>query len=216
MVRRTLPADLFDWTGEPPLERRLIESGVTRLCGTDEAGRGPLAGPVVAAAVVFRDCEALWIARDSKVLSPRRREELFAAIASGLEWAVGLCSAKEIDDWNILRASLKAMERAVSALSVQPAFVLVDGPYVPALAMPSRAIKRGDARVAVISAASIVAKVTRDRIMRELDHQYPAYGFARHFGYPTPEHRAALRQHGPCPIHRRTFCGVRELLQTTE
>jgi ribonuclease HII len=190
-----------------------IASSQACLCGVDEAGRGPLAGPVVAAAVIFRDCETLWRSNDSKALSRPQREELFSLISWDLEIAVGTCSVEEIDKLNILRASLLAMEKAVLQLPRQPTLVLVDGNQRLNPTIVSRPIVHGDARVCVIGAASIVAKVTRDRLMRELNDLHPGYGFDRHFGYPTAEHRECLRRLGPSPAHRRTFRGVRELLQ---
>jgi ribonuclease HII len=196
--------------GNLSLEQTLIASGIACFCGVDEAGRGPLAGPVVAAAVVFRDCPTLWNACDSKKLLPRARDEQFARITDQLPYAVGECDNAEIDRLNILQASLIAMARAVQKLTQTPDLILVDGNYRLKINIPSRAIIRGDARVAVIGAASIVAKVTRDRIMREYDEIFPAYGFARHFGYPTAEHRRKIRELGPCPIHRRTFRGICE------
>jgi ribonuclease HII len=208
------PADAL-FTDDSPLELQLVRAGCDCLCGTDEAGRGPLAGPVVAAAVVYRDCESLWMSRDSKSLTRRKRENLLNHITRDLAFAVGICSVEEIDELNILRASLVAMERAVAGLPEKPSLILVDGPYGLSSTIPSRAIVRGDARVAVIAAASIVAKVHRDTLMTDYDRQYPGYGFAHHFGYPTQVHRDLLREKGPCPIHRRTFRGVRELLQET-
>jgi ribonuclease HII len=198
-----------------PLEVRLLREGCGLICGTDEAGRGPLAGPVVAAAVLFRDCDSLWKARDSKSLSRRRRESLFEDITRDLAFAIGTSSVAEIDAMNILRASLLAMERAVAGLPEPPSLILVDGLYGLSGAIPSRAIVRGDARVAVIAAASIIAKVQRDALMTDYDRQFPGYGFAHHFGYPTHEHRKRVWELGPCLIHRRTFRGVRELLPET-
>jgi ribonuclease HII len=197
-----------------PLERDLCAQGLVPVCGVDEAGRGPLAGPVVAAAVLFRDCETIWRARDSKAICKAARDEYYSGVIHDLEFAVGVCSPEEIDELNILGASLTAMERAVAALPEEPAMILVDGLHRLRLAIPSRAIVKGDARVALIGAASIIAKVTRDRMMREYDREYPAYGFARHFGYPTAEHRRLLKEFGPCPIHRKSFHGVREYYQT--
>ena len=210
MPERTHRHDDALLTDDTPIERELCAQGVTPVCGTDEAGRGPLAGPVVAAAVLFRDCETLWLARDSKAMTARARDEYYTRVTQELDYGVGICTAEEIDQLNILQASLVAMERAVGALNAVPALILVDGMHRLRLSIPSRAIKHGDARVAVIGAASIIAKVTRDRLMCDYDAHYPAYGFARHFGYPTEEHRARLQQFGPCPIHRRTFHGVRE------
>jgi ribonuclease HII len=200
---------------EEILERALVASGVSRLCGVDEAGRGPLAGPVVAAAVMYRDCSALWNACDSKRLSRAGREKRFVHIVAEMEFAVGLSDCEEIDRLNILQATLQAMRRAVKKLRPKPGLILVDGKQNLGAGFPSRAIVRGDARVALIGAASIVAKVTRDRIMVEYDQLYPGYGFAQHFGYPTAAHRLRICEIGPCPIHRRTFRGVREFVQET-
>lgn len=215
MRRDSTTFDIPIISGNPPFEKTLIASGISCFCGVDEAGRGPLAGPVVAAAVVFRDCPALWSARDSKSLSPRARSEQFARITEELTFAVGMCDPEEIDRVNILQASLLAMSRAVTKLAQAPTLILVDGLYRLKMEIPSRAIVRGDARVAIIGAASIVAKVTRDRIMTEYDGIYPGYGFARHFGYPTLEHRMKIRALGPCPIHRRTFRGICEYFPQT-
>lgn len=197
-----------------PIEVVLCNSGMSVIVGCDEAGRGPLAGPVVAAAVIFRDCETLWKCRDSKSLSPERRETLFEDIVKDIEYSVVRVEPIVIDKVNIRMASLNGMSQAVVQLNRRPNIVLVDGrdrlPNWP----QSRAIVKGDALVATISAASIVAKVTRDRIMREYHMEYPAYGFDQHFGYPTESHRLILKQIGPCPIHRRSFRGVRELVET--
>lgn len=197
-----------------PMELSCLAAGYAVICGTDEAGRGPLAGPVVAAAVVFRDCTTIWAARDSKQLSAAARERQYEAIARDLVFAIGICDHEEIDRINILQASLAAMHRAVLKLSAQPSIVLVDGRHPLKSEIPSKAIVHGDAKVAVIGAASIVAKVTRDRIMREYDSRYPEYGFKKHFGYPTVEHRRVIAAVGPCPIHRKTFRGVREYLSS--
>jgi ribonuclease HII len=183
------------------------------MCGVDEAGRGPLAGPVVAAAVILHPRRPVEGLADSKTLTPRRREELAEEIRSrAIAWAVAAASVEEIDALNILRASLLAMRRAVEALSVKPQRVLVDGLYCPELQMPMRAIVGGDARIKSISAASILAKVTRDASMVTLHHEHPLYGFDRHKGYSTSEHLAALRAHGVCPLHRRSFAPVRAAL----
>jgi ribonuclease HII len=186
-----------------------------RHCGVDEAGRGPLAGPVFAAAVVL-DPEGAPIEglADSKVLTAQVREALCAAIKErALGWAVASASVEEIDRLNILRASLLAMQRAVEALGVAPGEVLVDGNKLPALPHPCRAIVDGDRLVAAISAASILAKVARDAEMDGLEARYPGYGFRAHKGYGTPEHLEALRTLGPCDIHRRSFQPVFALLQ---
>lgn len=184
------------------------------VAGVDEAGRGPLAGPVVAAAVILDDQRPIRGLADSKVLAPRRREALHDAIrADALCCAVGIASAAEIDALNILQATLLAMRRAVEGLRLKPAKVLVDGNRIPVLPVRAEAIVKGDAKVPSISAASIVAKVVRDRLCAELHAAWPQYGFDLHKGYPTPEHLAALRAHGPCPEHRRSFAPVREALR---
>jgi ribonuclease HII len=182
------------------------------ICGVDEAGRGPLAGPVFAACVILRKRDPIEGLADSKVLTPERREELALQIrdrAAG--WAVASASVEEIDRINILRASLLAMRRAVEQLVLEPHEVLVDGLHCPDVRFPVRAIIDGDALVAEISAASILAKTARDALMRQLHELYPDYGFASHKGYSTPEHLEALRRFGVCPIHRRTFAPVRSL-----
>ncbi|MGF1614581.1 MAG: ribonuclease HII [Gammaproteobacteria bacterium] len=183
------------------------------VAGVDEAGRGPLAGPVFAAAVIFDGKAPVQGVRDSKQLTPRRREQLAERIAAqALAWAIGYATAEEIDALNVLQSSLLAMGRAVRGLTPVPHRVLVDGRQCPALAVPVQGIVKGDALVPVISAASILAKVARDREMLALHEIYPQYGFAQHKGYPTSAHLAALRRYGPCPIHRRTFRPVQALL----
>ncbi|MBL8249802.1 MAG: ribonuclease HII [Candidatus Competibacter sp.] len=185
------------------------------IAGVDEAGRGPLAGPVVAAAVILDPARPIAGLADSKKLSPARREQLAAEIrAKALAWALGRAEAAEIDRINILQASLLAMQRAVATLGIAPAQVLVDGNRCPALACPCAAIIKGDATVPAISAASILAKVARDAELRQLHDCYPQYDFARHKGYPTAAHREALRRYGPCPEHRRSFAPVLAALQT--
>ena len=189
---------------------------VLRVAGVDEAGRGPLAGPVIAAAVILDPDRPIHGLADSKKLSPARREQLAIDIrAKALAWAIGRAEVAEIDRINILQASLLAMQRAIAALSIAPERVLVDGNYCPAgLACPCQAIVKGDATVAAISAASILAKVARDAELLQLHEIYPHYGFARHKGYPTAVHRAALRHYGPCPEHRRSFAPVAAALST--
>lgn len=183
------------------------------VAGVDEAGRGPLAGPVVAAAVILDDLQRIKGLADSKLLTPRRREKLFDEIrAKALCCSIAQASVEEIEEFNILQATLLAMRRAVEGLRLKPNLVLVDGNRLPLLAMRSEAIVKGDALVAAISAASILAKVQRDRWCVELDQQYPQYGFAKHKGYGTAEHLAALRLHGACPQHRKTFRPVLEVL----
>lgn len=180
------------------------------IAGVDEAGRGPLAGPVVAAAVILDELRPLEGLADSKRLSPARREVLYECIAaSARAVGVGQASVEEIDRLNIFRATLLAMERALAALALAPLRVVVDGTHTPRCPCPAEAIVKGDATVPAIMAASIVAKVARDRLMDELAREYPVYGFERHRGYATAEHLAALGVHGPSPCHRRSFAPVR-------
>jgi ribonuclease HII len=182
-------------------------------CGVDEAGRGPLAGPVFAAAVILGDGPRIRGLADSKTLSAPRREVLAARIRQrAVAWAVASASVEEIDTLNILQATLLAMRRAVEGLSQAPAEVLVDGLFCPDVMYPARAIVRGDSLVAAISAASILAKTARDALMLELHAQYPAYGFDRHKGYSTVAHLEALRINGVSAVHRRSFAPVRLLL----
>jgi ribonuclease HII len=184
------------------------------VAGVDEVGRGPLAGDVVTAAVILDPDRPIAGLADSKQLSEARREHLYEQILErALCHALGRASVAEIDELNILQASLLAMHRAVAALTVQPGFVYVDGNRCPRWEYPSEAVVKGDSRVAAIAAASILAKVTRDREMLLLDGQYPGYGLARHKGYPTPDHLQALQVLGPSPIHRRSFRPVAELLR---
>lgn len=181
-------------------------------CGVDEAGRGPLAGPVFAACVVLDPARPIEGLADSKLLSPAQRERLAQLIyerATG--WAIAQASVEEIDSLNILRASLLAMQRAVEQLLVEPTEVLVDGNRCPVVRFPARAVVGGDRSVPEISAASILAKTARDAFMVDLHGLYPRYGFDRHKGYPTPEHLEALRRHGVSPVHRRSFAPVRAL-----
>ena len=179
------------------------------IAGIDEAGRGPLAGPVVAAAVILDPSRRVRGLRDSKVMTPEQREEVAIDIrAKAIAWAVAASDVGEIDAMNILRATLLAMRRAVLALSIQPVEALVDGDHCPELGCRGYAIIKGDRDVPAISAASIIAKTTRDAMLVTLDREYPMYGFARHKGYGTPEHLAALDLHGPCPQHRKSFAPV--------
>ncbi|MBQ0959529.1 ribonuclease HII [Ideonella sp. 4Y11] len=185
------------------------------VAGVDEAGRGPLAGPVVAAAVILDDLHPIAGLADSKVLSAKRRERLFDEIrAKALCFKIAEASVEEIDELNILHATMLAMKRAVEGLRLTPHHVLVDGNRLPPLRMPAQAIVKGDAKVPAISAASILAKVHRDQLCAEMHRAYPDYGFAGHKGYPTPEHLAALRTHGATPLHRQSFGPVREALAT--
>ena len=187
------------------------------LAGVDEVGRGPLAGDVVAAAVILDPGRPIAGLRDSKKLSAPRREALAGQImAEALAWSVARASVAEIDRLNILQASLLAMRRAVEALDPQPQYVLVDGNRLPRWQYAAEPVVKGDDRVPVISAASILAKVQRDRELVGLEQQYPGYGFASHKGYPTPAHLAALRRLGVTPVHRRSFGPVRSLLEAID
>ncbi len=184
------------------------------VAGVDEAGRGPLAGPVVAAAVILDDLHPIEGLRDSKQLTPRRRDRLYDEIrAKALCCCIAEASVEEIDRLNILHATMLAMRRAVEGLRLPPAKVLVDGNRLPVLKVPGEAIVKGDTKVPAISAASILAKVHRDRLCEAMHAQWPAYGFATHKGYPTPEHLAALRDLGAAPVHRRSFGPVRAALE---
>lgn len=179
------------------------------VCGVDEAGRGPLAGPVVAAAVILDPARPIAGLNDSKKLSAKKRMALAGLIRErALAWAVAEASVEEIDQLNILHASMLAMQRAVAALQVTPERALIDGNRCPSLAMPAEAVVQGDAKVAAIAAASILAKTVRDEGMLGLHAQYPHYGFDRHMGYPTAAHCAALAVHGVSPVHRRSFAPV--------
>ena len=183
------------------------------IAGVDEAGRGPLAGPVVAAAVILDERNPIAGLADSKALTARRREQLFDEIrAKALCCAIAQASVEEIDAINILQATLLAMRRAVEGLRLKPSLVLVDGNQLPVLDVRAEAIVKGDSKVQAISAASILAKVTRDRWCAELDAQYPEYGFAGHKGYGTAAHLQALQTHGACPQHRTTFAPVARVL----
>ena len=184
------------------------------VAGVDEAGRGPLAGPVVAAAVILDDLRPISGLADSKVLTALRREKLFDDIrARALCTSIASASAEEIDRLNILQATLLAMQRAVQGLRLPPKRVVVDGNRVPVLSMTTAAVVKGDSRVPAISAASILAKVHRDRLCHDLHRDFPVYGFDGHKGYPTAAHLAALREHGACPAHRRSFAPVRAALR---
>lgn len=203
-------------------EEEARRNGFLRIAGVDEAGRGPLAGPVVSAAVILPDGaegQAAMAAyareiNDSKKLTPRKRLWLFDCIhrdAAGI--GVGIVEADEIDRVNILQASLQAMALAVSNLATKPDYLLIDGNFPIPVGLPQEPIVKGDGRSASIAAASIVAKVTRDRLMEGYHRRYPQYGFSGHKGYPTRAHRQAIAAHGPSPIHRRTFRGVREYVE---
>ena len=187
-------------------ENEKYSLGYTAVCGCDEAGRGPLCGPVVAAAVILpRDCEIEGL-NDSKKLTEKKREKLYdVIIEKAIAYGIAEASPEEIDDINILNASMLAMRRAVQALPIKADFALIDGNCSRGFDIPTETVVKGDAKSASIAAASILAKVTRDRGCAELDKLYPEYGIAKHKGYPTKEHMDAVRKYGPAPIHRRTF-----------
>lgn len=200
-------------------ERELLLQGFTIIAGVDEAGRGPLAGPVVAAAVIFPEAwlrdglpEALRGLNDSKQLSARQREDYFALLTgfSEVRYAIAEADAGRIDTINILQATHAAMNEALATLRPAPQHALVDGTRVKTLRFPQTPIVKGDSRSYSIAAASVLAKVTRDRAMKEFHARWPAYGFAEHKGYGTPQHLAAIAAHGPCPIHRRSFAPIRQ------
>ncbi|MCL5097649.1 MAG: ribonuclease HII [Candidatus Omnitrophica bacterium] len=211
-MKRKGPADLFEF------ERSLLLRGISCIAGVDEAGRGPLAGPVLAAAVVL---PAEWITgslpgelrglTDSKQLTAPQRDGFFAALTHSdqVQYALGSSDVECIDQFNILQGTYRAMRQALSQLRPPPMHVLVDGRFVPALPFPQTPLVKGDARSYSIAAASVLAKVTRDRIMIDLDRRYPVYGFAEHKGYATPRHLAALAQFGPCPCHRHSFAPIK-------
>lgn len=187
-------------------EERLYNEGYTAVCGCDEAGRGPLCGPVVAAAVILPLGVEIEGLNDSKKLTEKKREKLFDIIKEkAVAYAIAEASPEEIDEINILNASMLAMRRAVEALSVKADFALIDGNCSRGFSIPTETVVSGDAKCASIAAASILAKVTRDRGCIELDKEYPMYGIAKHKGYPTKDHMNAVREHGPSPIHRKTF-----------
>ena len=197
------------------LERELIERGRAPVAGIDEAGRGPLAGPVVAAAVILPRGYSQEFLDDSKKVSSKRRDLLYEELTrdSQVCWGVAFAEVGEIDELNILRATHVAMERAALALPVQPAFCLIDGLDVPGFPLEAKGVVKGDGISLSIAAASIIAKVTRDRRMQELADEFPVYGFAKHKGYGTQIHMKALREYGPCREHRRSFAPVAKLIQ---
>jgi ribonuclease HII len=216
MLPRTSPDSpmLFEEVPLVPdfsLELLARKAGHWPVAGTDEAGRGPLAGPVVAAAVILDPDNIPEGLNDSKQLTALQRETLFEAIMATAEVSIAASGPRHIDERNILRASLDAMRRAVAGLAVTPAYVLADGRDVPrGLCCFGRAVIQGDARSVSIAAASIIAKVTRDRMMTRAHHVYPLYGFANHAGYATPQHRAGIEAHGPCSLHRMSFRPLRK------
>lgn len=195
-------------------ETLYAREGYHRIAGVDEAGRGPLAGPVVAAAVMLPPEGVGEPLFDCKKISPQKRESLYELIcAKAIALGVGIVSPEEIDSLNILQATLKAMVHAIENLSVLPDFILIDGPHGLPLPIPQKPIPKGDQLSNLIAAASIVAKVTRDRLMLQFHEKYPQYNFARHKGYGTREHRRAIERYGICEIHRKTFRGVKEFIR---
>jgi ribonuclease HII len=197
------------------IEDRLYAAGISPLAGVDEAGRGACAGPLVVASVILRDPHASELAevRDSKELTEKNREELFDVVTQAvLSLSVVIISNEEIDARGVHAANLDGMRRAVQGLEITPAYVLTDGYAIEGLALPNLAVWKGDQVVTCISAASIIAKVTRDRIMRDLDTKFPDYGFAKHKGYITKVHTESLQEHGPCIEHRRSFANIAALL----
>ena len=188
------------------LENQLFDSGVKVICGVDEAGRGPLAGPVCAAACILPRGLEIEGLNDSKKLTEKRRDALYDVICEkALAYGIAFATEAEIEELNILGATYLAMNRAIAQLNIQPELALIDGNRNAGIEMPSQTVVKGDSKCADIAAASILAKVTRDRYMMELDSQYPAYGFGKHKGYGTKDHYAAIREHGMCPAHRPSF-----------
>jgi ribonuclease HII len=198
---------------EPAASLSLFDTRGEVICGVDEAGRGPLAGPVFAAAVILDPARPIEGLRDSKKLSAVRRDELAVIIRrDALAWAIAQCSEAEIDELNILQATMLAMRRAIEGLSVLPSLALIDGNRCPVCSIRTEAIVKGDDKVAEISAASILAKTARDAALMEMHQSYPQYAFDQHKGYPTALHLERLRAHGVSPVHRRSYAPVRELL----
>ena len=205
--------ELFPETEQSPLffEELARRSGYRAVAGIDEAGRGPLAGPVVSAAVILPETFDLPGLNDSKQISEKMRNVLFPLIyAQAVAFGIGVSRAEEIDAVNILQATLKSMSRAIGRLSLAPDYLLIDGITPIPIGIEQKTLKKGDSRSLSIAAASVVAKVVRDRIMLSYDRNYPQYGFAGHKGYGSQKHRDAIADHGPCVCHRRTFAGVRE------
>ena len=199
-------------------EKKAYESGAKLVAGIDEAGRGPLAGPVVAAAAILPRKFRHKTLNDSKQLTPEERDVIFAEITNRVDisWGIGISEVEIIDRYNILAATWRAMKAAVDALAVAPDHLLIDGLPVPVFSIQQTAIVEGDCKSYSIAAASVIAKVTRDRMMLKLHDQYPDYNFAQHKGYATPEHFAALEKHGPCPIHRKSFAPVYHAFQMVQ
>ena len=206
MVKRTVEEEKIRLAGMMDFEKPYRSRGF--IAGVDEAGRGPLAGPVVAAAVILPEDTFLMYLDDSKKVTEKRREVLYDQIKeTAVSFGIGMASPELIDEINILQATYEAMRKAIAALDPVPAVLLNDAVTIPAIAVPQVPIIKGDSKSVSIAAASILAKVTRDRMMKELDAVYPEYGFAKHKGYGTAEHIAAIKKYGPCAIHRRSFIG---------
>lgn len=199
-------------------EKKAYQNGAKIVAGIDEAGRGPLAGPVVAAAAILPQVFRHKTLNDSKQLSEQQREEIYAELTANPDicWAVGISEVDIIDQYNILRATWRAMQVALNGLTIKPDHVLVDGLRVPLIGVRQTAIVKGDCKSFSIAAASVIAKVTRDRMMLQLHEQFPQYNFAQHKGYGTAEHLAALELHGPSPVHRRSFAPVRHALEPVQ
>lgn len=188
------------------IENEIKKNGYSFVCGVDEAGRGPLAGPVCAAAVILPEGIEIAGLNDSKKLTEKRREALFAEITkNAVAYAVGFADIKEIEELNILNATFLAMKRAVEGLNIPADFAIIDGNRLPNLTIPALAVVKGDSKSMSVAAASVIAKVTRDRLLAEYDQQYPQYGFAKHKGYGTKLHYEAIKEHGICEVHRKSF-----------
>ncbi len=217
-MREVSQSEFFRLDAMSLCEKRVKAEGFSRIAGIDEAGRGPLAGPVVAAACILPDGALFENLNDSKQLTPELREILFSEITTypDLIYGIGIIDVKTIDRVNILQATFLAMKKAVAAMPVFPDYLLIDGNQLPLFDLPTESVVEGDGRSISIAAASILAKVTRDRIMVELDAHYPKYGFKQHKGYATEEHLTAIRQHGPCLIHRKSFDPVRAALNPVQ
>lgn len=213
-MREISESELFRLQAMSQCEKRLKAEGFSRIAGIDEAGRGPLAGPVVAAACILPEGALFANLNDSKQVSPEEREALFAEITTypNLIYGIGIIDVKIIDRVNILQATFLAMKKAVESMPIQPDYILIDGNQLPLFDVPSESLVQGDGLSISIAAASIIAKVIRDRMMVELDAKWPHYGFKQHKGYATEQHLEAIQAHGPCPIHRKSFDPVKSML----
>ncbi len=213
-MREVTPSEFVRLQRMSQCENRLKLEGFARIAGIDEAGRGPLAGPVVAAACILPEGALFENLNDSKQLTPELRAILFDEIIAlpNLTYGIGIIDVKTIDRVNILQATFLAMQRAIASFSIQPDYILIDGNQLPHFEVPTESLVQGDGLSISIAAASILAKVTRDRIMEELDAKYPQYGFKQHKGYATEQHLEAIQAHGPCPIHRKSFDPVKSML----